>query len=196
MNEDGQIRDLDCARAVRYVHRQLDGDALDPDSAGWLSQHLKKCSDCRQAQEELKQIQQALRELKVTPFPEDAIDDVWDRTTRTHSRRAWTDRRALAAAAVLALAFFGVWQVGDRAVPEAEVAVADAGPSEAELARAAVEARYVLNLTATALRRSERAAIGEVMGKRVKPALERIPMLLPKRSEGSREPRKNGEDDV
>ena len=29
MNEDGQIRDLECARAVRYVHQRLDGDRLE-----------------------------------------------------------------------------------------------------------------------------------------------------------------------
>jgi len=28
MNEDGRTHDLDCARAVRYVHQRLDGDAL------------------------------------------------------------------------------------------------------------------------------------------------------------------------
>ena len=196
MNEDGQIRDLDCARALRYVHQRLDGDVLDPESAGWLSRHLSACSDCRQAQEELKQIQQALRELKVTPFPEDAIDQVWDRTTRTDSPRAWTDWRAFAAAAVLALAFFGLWQVGDRTAPGSEVVVADAGPSDAELARATAEARFVLNLTATALRRSERVAFGEVMDKRITPALQRIPLLMPDRSERSRKSRENGEDDV
>jgi anti-sigma factor RsiW len=196
MNENGQIHDLHCARAIRYVHQRLDGDTLDPESTGWLSRHLEGCGDCRQAQEELKQIQRALRELKVTPFPQDAMDEVWDRTTRTASRRAWTDWRALAAAAVVALAFFGIWQVGDRTAPGAEVAVVEAGLSDAELARATAEARFVLNLTATALRRSERAAIGEVMGKRVTPALQRIPLLMPNSSGRSRESRENGEDDV
>jgi anti-sigma factor RsiW len=196
MNEDGQIRDLNCTRAVRYVHQGLDGDALDADSADWLSRHLECCSECRQAQEELKQIQQALRELKVSPFPKDAIDEVWDRTTRTSGRRAWTDWRAVAAAAVVALAFLGIWQISNRTVPGTEVEIVEAAPSEAELARAEAEVRYVLNLTATALRRSERAAIEEVMGKRVAPALQRIPLLLPDRSERSREPRENGEDDV
>jgi hypothetical protein len=71
-----------------------------------------------------------------------------------------------------------------------------AGLSDAELARATAEARFVLNLTATALRRSERAAIGEVMGKRVTPALQRIPLLMPNSSGRSRESRENGEDDV
>ena len=196
MNEDGQIRDLSCTRAVRYVHQRLDGDVLDADSADELSQHLDRCGDCRQAQEELKQIQQALRELKASPFPQDAMDEVWDRTTRARGRRVWGDWRAVAAAAVLALAFLGIWQVSNRTVPGTEVTVAEAALSEAELARAAAEARYVLNLTATALRRSERAAMGEVMGKRVAPALRKIPLLMPDRSEGSREPRENGEDDV
>ena len=196
MNEDGQIRDLNCARAVGYVHQRLDGDELDPDRAQWLSRHLQKCADCRRAEEELRQIQQALRGLSVDPFPQDALDEVWDRTTRTAGRRGWADWRAIAAAAVLALAFFGMWQVSDRAVTTTEVAVAEPGPSDAELARAVVEARYVLNLTATALRRSERAAIEEVVGKRVAPALRKIPLLMPDRSERSRESRKNGEDDV
>ena len=196
MNEDGQIRDLNCARAVGYVHQRLDGDELDPERAEWLSQHLTECAECRRAEEELQQIQQALRGLSVAPLPEDALDEVWDRTTRTAGRRVWADWRAIAVAAVLALAFFGVWQVRDRAVPASEVAVAEAGPSDADLARAAVEARYVLNLTATVLRRSERVAIEEVVGKRVAPALQKIPLLMPRRSERSRESRKNGEDDV
>lgn len=196
MNEDGQIRDLSCARAVRNVHQRLDGDVLDADGADWLSQHLEKCADCRQAQEELEQIQQALRGLKASPLPQDAMDEVWDRTTRAPGRRVWADWRTVAAAAVLVLAFLGIWQVSNRTVPGTEVTVAEATPSEAELTRAAAEARYVLNLTATALRRSERAAMGEVVGKRVVPALQRIPLLMPDRSEGSREPRENGEDDV
>ena len=87
MNEDGQIRDLNCARAVGYVHQRLDGDELDPDRAQWLSRHLDQCADCRQAEEELRQIQQALRGLSVDPFPQDALDEVWDRTTRTAGRR-------------------------------------------------------------------------------------------------------------
>jgi anti-sigma factor RsiW len=196
MNEDGKIRDLNCARAVGYVHQRLDGDELEPERAEWLSTHLQGCADCRQAEEELQQIQQALGGLSVDPFPQDALDEVWDRTTRASGRRAWADWRVIAAAAVLALAFFGIWQVSDRAVPANEIAVADAGPSDAELARAVVEARYVLNLTATALRRSERAAIGDVVGKRVAPALRKIPLLIPDRPERSRETRKNGEDDV
>lgn len=196
MNDDGQIRDLDCARAVAHVHQRLDGDELDAEKARWLSQHLEQCADCSQAEAQLQQIQQALRGLNVNPFPQDALDEVWDRTTRADRRPAWADWRAIAAAAVLALAFLGIWQVSDRAAPTTEVAVAEAVPSDAELARAAAEARFVLNLTATALRRSERVVIEEVMGKRVAPALRKIPLLMPDRPERSREPRKNGEDDV
>ena len=196
MNDDGKIRDLDCARAGRYIHQRLDGEVLDTASNDWLAGHLEGCAECRQAEVELQQIQQALRGLDVTPFPEDALDDVWDQTTRSGNRRARIDWRAIAAAAVLALAILGIWRAGDRSMPGAEVAVVEPGPGDEELARAAAEARFVLNLTATALRRSEQAAIGEVMGKRVSPALQKIPLLLPGHPERPREARKNGEDDV
>lgn len=196
MNDDGKTRDLDCARAVRYVHRCLDGDVLASDSADWLARHLEGCTDCRQAEAELRQVQQALRGLEVTPFPQDALEAVWNQTTRAGNRRAWTDWRAIAAAAVLALALLGIWQLTDRVMPVSQVVVAEPGPTDEELARAVAEARFVLNLTATALRRSERAAIEEVMGKRVTPALKRIPLLLPSPSGRSRESGKNGEDDV
>ena len=196
MNDDGKIRDLNCARAVGYLHQRLDGDVLETDGAEWLTRHLEGCDECRQAEVELQQVQRALRGLAATPFPEDALKDVWNRTTRSGNRRAWTDWRAIAAAAVLALAFLGIWQASDRFTSGSQVAVAERGPSDEELVRAAAEARFVLNLTATALRRSEKAAIEEVMGKRVSPALQRIPMLLPGLPERSREARKNGEDDV
>jgi anti-sigma factor RsiW len=196
MNDDGKIRDLGCARAGRYTHQRLDGDVLDADSAAWLARHLEGCADCRQAEAELLQIQQALRGLEVTPFPQDALDDVWNQTTLSGHRRAWIDWRAIAAAAVLAVAILGIWRAGDRSLPGTEVAVVEPGPNDEELARAAAEARFVLNLTATALRRSEQAAIGEVIGKRVSPALKKIPLLLPGHPERPREARKNGEDDV
>ena len=196
MNDNGSIRDLDCARASRYIHRRLDGDVLDTESADWVTLHLKGCADCRQAELELRQIQRALRDLAEAPFPEDGIDEVWNRTTRSERGRAWLDWRAIAAAAVLALAILGIWQVGDRSVPVTEFAVAEPAPSDEELARATAEARFVLNLTATALRRSEQVAIEEVMGKRVSPALRKIPLLLPGDPGRSREARRNGEDDV
>ena len=196
MNDAGKIRDLDCARAVGYIHQRLDGDVLERDRAEWLDRHLEGCGECRQAEVELQQIQRALRGLAETPFPQDALEDVWDQTTRSGGRWARIDWRAIAAAAVLAVAFLGIWRASDRFMPGTEVAVAEPGPSDEELTRAAAEARFVLDLTATALRRSEKAAIEEIMGNRVSPALQRIPMLLPGLHERSREARKNGEDDV
>ena len=196
MNDDGKTLALNCARATRYIHQRLDGDAPDSASADWLARHLEGCSDCRQAEVELQQIQQALRGLAGEPFPQDALDEVWSQTTRSENRRAWIDWRAIAAAAVLALALLGIWQVSDRFMPGNEVAVADAAPTNEDLARAAAEARFVLDLTATALRRSEKAAVEEILGKRVSPALQKIPMLLPGLPERSRESRKNGEDDA
>jgi anti-sigma factor RsiW len=196
MNDDGKVRDLACARALGYIHRRLDGETIEAEAAEWLDGHLVDCAECRQAEVELQQIQQALRGLSASPFPEDALDEVWDRTTRTSGRTGWIDWRAIAAAAVLALAFLGIWQTKDQFMPAGEVAVVEVDATDAELARAEAEARFVLNLTATALRRSEKAAIEEVMGKRVSPALQKIPLLLPGLPRRSGEARKNGEDDV
>jgi predicted anti-sigma-YlaC factor YlaD len=196
MNEDPKVRNLDCARAMGFLHQRLDGDRLGAEQDDWLSRHLAGCADCRQADGQLRQIQQALQELSATTFPQDALEEVWDQTTRTQAPRPWFGWRAIAAAAVLALAFVGIWRVGFHMPPEPAVVAVEERPTEAELARAEAEARFVLNLTATALRRTERAAIGEVVGERVTPALKRIPLLMPSGPEESNGTRKNGEDDV
>jgi anti-sigma factor RsiW len=179
-----------------FLHQRLDGDRLGAEQDDWLSRHLAGCADCRQADGQLRQIQQALQELSATTFPQDALEEVWDQTTRTQAPRPWFGWRAIAAAAVLALAFVGIWRVGFHMPPEPAVVAVEERPTEAELARAEAEARFVLNLTATALRRTERAAIGEVVGERVTPALKRIPLLMPSGPEESNGTRKNGEDDV
>jgi anti-sigma factor RsiW len=196
MNEDGNVRSLGCTRAMGFIHERLDGDALDARDAEWLDRHLDTCAECRRALSELEQIQQALRGLDVSPFPEDALDEVWDRTTRSTRRPPWADWRLVAAAAALVLAVVGVWYVGFGPVPETEVAASQTTLSDEELARAEAQARYVLNLTATALRRSERVALEEVMGKTVSPALKKIPLLIPGDSGESRQERRNGESDA
>ena len=40
MSETGNIRQLDCARAMDRVHRRLDGEPLDSPDARWLAKHL------------------------------------------------------------------------------------------------------------------------------------------------------------
>jgi hypothetical protein len=101
------------------------------------------------------------------------LERVWDRTTRAGGRRARGWRWNLAAAAaVVAIVLSGLWLRNGSA---------PTGPTDAELARAAREARMVLQLTSHALRRTERAAVQEVLTDEVSRALRRVPISWPER---------------
>jgi anti-sigma factor RsiW len=162
-----------CARARASIHAWLDGEASVPTS---VEEHLASCVSCRALRDELGIVQRALRSLPHEPMPAAALDEVWRRTSRASERpaspqrRAGLDWRVLAAAAVLALALLG----GLR-----ERGLAPAAADEEELARAAAEARLVLSLSAGAIRRTERAAVHQVLLGQVGPALERVPIDFP-----------------
>jgi hypothetical protein len=194
MSHESDTLDLSCSRAMTYVHRRLDEDDLDTPSLRWLEDHLAGCPGCRLAQRELAEIQRSLAELSPIPFPEVALHRVWDRTSRSRGRGGWVDWRGAAAAALLAAVLGGMWYAGK---PDAtQPAAVAATPSEAELARAAIEARYVLRVASAALRRSERAAVEEVLGEHVAPALSKIPIEWPGPPSPQGEERTKGGDDA
>ena len=84
----------------------------------------------------------------------------------------------------------GLWAfVGRSSTTVADLnqpAVEDMTPEE--IARAVEEARLVLGLTGSALRRAERAAVEQVLGGEVAPALQRLPIQFSR----SKEPRRSG----
>lgn len=172
MSENNGPR-TECERAREVTHRLLDGDLLDAERLSRCESHLRICSGCREEADELRQIQDELRAMPVSALPEEALREVLDRTVRQtadgETARGWFPGWQAAAAAVLALALFVVWQAGGRG---------PVGPGPAEIARAEAETRLVLGLTAEALRRTENATEG-VLSHEVSPALRKIPIQWP-----------------
>lgn len=167
MRPRDEAAEPDCARARAAIHRQLDGEPLEPASSLHLAGHLSSCASCREAHAELRLIQQGLHALPGPELPAEVLERVWERTSRagrTAPRRGWLDWR-IAAAAVLAVAAVALWQWQRR--PEI---------SEAELARAAAESRLVLALAGQALHRAEQVAVRQVLAEEVSGTLRRVPI--------------------
>lgn len=168
-----------CEEVQQAIQERLDG-AIEADGESLIDAHLAGCAPCREFQDGLLAVRQALRSLPRFPMPAEALDGVWSRTVHSKPRRAALDWRfAAAAAAVLTLAFLPALL---RPVPEAY--------SAAELTRAAEDARIVFAVTTHALERTEHAAVDQVLAGRVSPALRRIPVRFPAMSSsGSRRSR-------
>jgi len=181
---------MSCPEIRETIHEHLDGP-IARDRQQEIGTHLALCAACRDFQQGLLALGDALRSAPVFPLPEDVLEDVWDRTVRARSEHpAGRTRRlqwwAAAAAAVLMLAFLPAvvrlarmtseqGRADERIHP---MAVLD--PSDpAALARAGHEARMVLAVTARALRRTERAAYDRVLVGHVSPAVRRIPIRWP-----------------
>jgi anti-sigma factor RsiW len=187
MVEDEQRRGMSCDTARELIHRLLDGELMDAVRREELEEHLDSCADCRRAREELGALQSALRALPQQQFPDAALGEVWERTTRRSPGRSarrsrWLDWRPAAAAAVLALALYAAWNTGGvRSEPTAE-----------EVARAAEETRMVLGLTARALRDARQAAVKDVLADEVSPALRKVPIRWPGERDAERRESDNG----
>jgi anti-sigma factor RsiW len=174
---------VNCEQAMERIHQVLDGDLMEAADRRELELHIEGCAGCRQASSELHTIQRSLRSLDMTSFSDTALETVWNRTTRQRGGRRIHDWGGLAAAAMLAFALLGVWEVGGPR---------EATPTQAELDAATEQARMVLGLTAKALRRTERAAVGKVLADEVSPALNSVPIQWPGSSTTGR--RKNGDE--
>lgn len=177
--------DRDCRQAREWIQDRLDA-VLDESSARALSEHLASCKGCSAYRDEIEAVHAALESLPEMRLPDEALQEVWSRTVDAGAREIpwWKQgfgwRPALAAAVLLAVVA-AAWFTLDRRPPE---------PTDPELLQAAEEARYVLELTAAALKRSERAAVKEVLAGQVSPALERIVIDWPEMPE--RDERRNG----
>jgi len=161
-----------CARASELIHRVLDRELMDAALHLDLDEHLATCAACREARDELTEIQRELHALPTVPLPEAALRRVWAETIDAEpSRRrfaAWgLDWRGAAAAAVMALALFGL---GRAFQPEQ--------PDPQEVVRATAEARMVLELASSALSKTRQVAVEGVLAGEISPALQRLPLRL------------------
>ena len=174
-----KVARFDCAEAREAVHATLDAELVEAGLKQRLELHLSECSACREFAEELRVIQGGLQTLPELELPDEVLQRVWDRTTRSRPVRFWSRSRsfAAAAAAVVVLVLGGLW-IQREAVP--------AGPTDAEVRQAAIEARMVLQLTSRALRKTEAAAFKEVLTDEVSEALRRAPIRWPERSAAER----------
>ena len=174
---DEEDRDLtpSCRRARPLVHERIDR-ALRDSERERLESHLATCSDCAAFAMEIERVHSALGELPDVSFPDDALREVWSRTVDAEPwwRTWWAPRPVLAAVAATILAAVALWATLDRGIapPSGDL-------SEQELARAVAQTRYALALASNAVRRSEQAAVGQVLRDEVAPALDRIPVRWP-----------------
>jgi hypothetical protein len=125
-----------------------------------------------------------LRALPVVPLPDAALDEVWAKTLGADTEGAptvsWRTRAGaiLAVAASLLVVVLAVeWSRQQPNAPIRTATVVEPAPDEIERARA--EAESVLEITAFALARSERAAFERVLGGEVSPAIRKIGIQWP-----------------
>ena len=138
-----------------------------------MESHVAVCSECAEKTAQLRELQDMLRGFAEAPLPDEALQGVWQRTVRSPEarapRRGFDWRFAAAAAAVVFVAWVGMrgWRSTEPA-------------HDQEALRAAAEARMVLQLTANALKRTERAAFKEVFTEEISPALRKAGVKWPR----------------
>lgn len=167
---------IGCEQTQVWIQDRIDGRLVDGAGLEAMERHLASCADCRRFRTEMTEIHEGLASLPELEFPEDALEEVWDRTIRKQAagnRGNWRWIAAAAAILLVALAgsLFGPWN------DEPEY-------SPTEVARATVEARAALGLVGKALQRSEDATMRRVLGGKVTPALEKITIGLPEAGSG------------
>ncbi len=176
MSGSGNSADFGCAEARRAIQVALDADLMEAGERRHMEAHLAECADCREHDSEMRAIQHALRSLSPLELPDQALQEVWVRTTRAGQRPtqrtwgpSWRNLAAVAAAALI-VAVVGVMQWDGRV---------SGVPTDEELRRAASDARVVLGLTSRALRRTEQVAFRDVLADEVSGALRRAPIEWP-----------------
>ena len=173
---------MTCSTAMELFHRVLDNDLMEATERQGMQAHLAVCSECAETAGQLRELQDLLRGMAEQPMPDDAVNEVWQRTIRaprSRKQRGWRDWRFAAAAAIVVFAvWIGVGQF--RVNPPA---------TNTEALRAAQEVRMVLQLTANALKRSEEVVFRRVFSEEVSPALQKVGILWPRpsRDRGSNE---------
>ena len=165
---------MTCSAAMELFHRVLDNDLMEATERQGMEAHLAVCSECAETAGQLREMQDLLRGMAEQPMPDDAMDEVWQRTVR--APRARTPRRRVdwRFAAAAAVVIFISW-IGVRLYPVP-------GTDRAKAEQAAQEVRMVLQLTANALRRTEEVAFRKVFAEEVSPALQKVGILWPQAS--------------
>jgi len=154
-----------CARARAGLQARLDADPAQRVDTAEIEAHLTACPECRAVARELQEVQDALRAAPLLHFPDQALEEVWDRTLRaprvTRVRRSVAVWSGLAAAGILGALLLAVPH--GTPVPQ--------GPSEEEVRRAAAEVQFVFRLTDHEIRHQGTRALREVLDGEVAPAL-------------------------
>ena len=168
----------ECRWWQQAIQIRLDGE-IDDERSLALDTHLDRCAACRAYEAGLVETLDALGDLPMMELPDEDLEAVLNRTVRAESR-PWFRYSAVAAGLVLVLlaGWFWLSSPGSQDVP----VIADAGseiPEEMTAEEAAAEARMVLAVLASALRKSEEAALVGVLAGEVSPALRKIPVTLP-----------------
>ena len=156
---------LACARARTGLQARLDADPAQQLETAEIEAHLDACPDCRALARELQEVQDALRAAPLLHFPDQALEEVWDRTVRapgvTRTRRAVAVWGGLAAAGILGALLLAV----PHGTPGPQ------RPSEEEVRRAAAEVQFVFRLANHEIRHQGTRALREVLDGEVAPAL-------------------------
>jgi anti-sigma factor RsiW len=167
---------MNCTDGMELFHRVLDNDLMEATERQAMEAHLADCSECAEKAAQLREMQDLLRGMAEQPMPDDAVEEVWERTVRSpdvRTRPRWRDWRLAAAAAVVV---FATW-IGVLQFP-----VINGERENDEALKAAQEVRMVLQLTANALKRSEEVVFREVFAEEVSPALQKVGILWPRAS--------------
>jgi predicted anti-sigma-YlaC factor YlaD len=182
VNEPIEMPPPECRAARETIHRALDAASMADADRERLDAHLDRCAACRALADDLATLQAAMRGLPQPTFPADALEAVWQQTTKSGDepalRRWGLDWRYAAAAAVLLVSVltFVEWPGGRTPDPVIDAPSVSIGPSEAQLRRAAAETRLVLALTADVLNRTGRVVKRDVLEHGVSDALRRLPI--------------------
>jgi anti-sigma factor RsiW len=169
---------MNCTDGMELFHRVLDNDLMEATERQAMEAHLADCSECAEKAAQLREMQDLLRGMAEQPMPDDAVEEVWERTVRSpdvRTRPRWRDWRFAAAAAVVVLAVL----IGLQFPPGPDPRVTENQPDPEQAAR---EVRMVLQLTANALKRSEEVVFREVFAEEVSPALQKVGILWPQAS--------------
>ena len=85
---------------METFHRVLDNDLMDAADLQGMQAHLAVCSECAEKAAQLREMQDLLRGMAEQPMPDDAVEEVWERTVRSpvaRTRPRWQDWRFAAA---------------------------------------------------------------------------------------------------
>ncbi len=159
-----------CSEIRGAIQNRLDGP-VPADRTQQIDTHLAACVTCREYGAEMRTVVSALRDLPAIPLPDDALEAIWQRTSRAPRQPIALrfDWRIAAAAAIVTVAL----------LPSLFRPVVT-GPSPIEVARARDEARLVLGLAGQAIRDTKKVR-DHVLNDEISRAFRHVPLRRPAR---------------